>query len=441
MDRRRRLAFLAAVLAVLVLTLGLQAATAGSETTRWMDGTYDGDTLLTVQSYGWFGSDNGKAFIVDEDGTIAWEFDPPDTRVFDGEMLATGNVQLAVGTRLPLEECPDEYANDHCILNRVIEVDVDTNEIVWEYSWTDAFMSHHEVHDADRLPTGEVAIADMGNNRAFIVDQDGEITWSWRAENHIAAGTEFWEQYVPADRADEFRKGGPESDWTHLNDIDLLPSGNIQLSIRNFDVVLEIERDTKEIVDVIGRPGDHEVLNEQHNPNRLANETLLVADSENDRIVEIDVETGEPFWSYSGGSGQLAWPRDADRLPNGNTLLVDSRNFRVLEINTTGNIVWEYSLAGDRGIVYDADRLGLPEEPTDVPTAKSFGGNGTVTRGSPLVTTVESWAGFIFPPWVRFAELLTIAGMIVVSLALLIDSALYLTRDRNRRSVSRRRGE
>ena len=36
-------------------------------------------------------------------------------------------------------------------------------------------MENHEVHDADRLPGGGTAIADVGNDRAFVVNQSGKI--------------------------------------------------------------------------------------------------------------------------------------------------------------------------------------------------------------------------------------------------------------------------
>jgi hypothetical protein len=40
-----------------------------------------------------------------------------------------------------------------------------------------------------------------------------------------------------------------------MNDIDQLPNGNSQLSIRNFDVIVEVNPETNRIVDVIGQQG------------------------------------------------------------------------------------------------------------------------------------------------------------------------------------------
>jgi outer membrane protein assembly factor BamB len=441
----RRLLVPAVVLCLAVALLVGQAATATPPTQapEGGEGAYPGETLVAVQAYGWFDQDNGSVFTVAQNGTKTWEYDPPHAYVFDAEALDNGNVMVAFG-QTPLAEnvrCPDEYysgqrpaGQNGCIYNRVVEVNPDTNEVVWEHSWYDAFPTHHEVHDADRLDNGETVIIDMGNDRTFTVDQAGEITWQWNATEHLSEGTPFWEEYVaplPESEREEFRRSGPESDWTHMNDVDRLQNGNFQMSIRNFDITIEVDRETGEIVDVIGAPTRHEVMNEQHNPNRLERHgTLLVADSENDRVVEVDVETEEIVWEYDGtGSGKkLAWPRDADRLPNGNTLVTDSRNFRVVEVGPNGSVVWSYSLADSRGIVYEADRLGpdgdLPEEPDNVPAggeleSRSSGGFGAT------VATVESWLGFVFPPWVGLLELLT--GLVGVASGLVLVREGYRT--------------
>jgi hypothetical protein len=407
------------------------------------EGAYPGDTLVAVQAYGWFDEDNGSAFVVDPNGTKTWEYDPPHAWVFDAEALDNGNVLVSFGQNPLAEnvECPEQFysgeqppGKNGCILNRVVEVNPDTNTMVWEHSWYDAFPTHHEVHDADRLPNGETAIVDMGNDRAFTVDRRGTITWEWYAADHLAEGTAFWEKYIaplPESEREEFARKGPESDWTHMNDIDQLENGNFQLSIRNFDTTIEVARPSGDIVGVVGAPTDHAVMNEQHNPNRLErHDTLLVADSENDRVVEVHASNGSVVWEYDGtGSGaKLAWPRDADRLPNGNTLVTDSRNFRVIEVGPNGSVVWSYSLADRRGIVYEADRLGtgdepLAEEPDDVPAGGEL--ESRSSGGSGLLATADSWLGFVFPPWVGLGEVLT--GLVAVVSGLVFAREGYRT--------------
>jgi outer membrane protein assembly factor BamB len=409
---------LVAPLVVLLLVgsvLGVQAATYTPGTTPPDDPAdaraYPGDTLVGIQAKGWFGNDNGTAIVVNPEGETVWEYDPPNSRVFDVEALGNGNVLASVAT-VETDDCPPEVAGQNrCVHNRVVELDYPNTTVVWAYEWWDVFPEHHEVHDADRLPNGETAIVDMGNNRAFTVDREGRITWQWNATEHLAEGTPFFEEYVPAGSAEEFRQSGPESDWTHMNDIDRLENGNFQLSIRNFDVVVEVDPETNEIVDVIGSPTRHRVMNEQHNPMRIESAgTLIVADSENDRIVELDVETEEVVWQYDGsGSGELLqWPRDADRLPNGNTLVTDSRNFRILEIGPNGSVVWRYEMKEARGIVYEADRFDVEEEPGGVPSGRDLTGRSSGDTLGSTLATVEGWLGFVpfLPVWVGVPELL-----------------------------------
>jgi outer membrane protein assembly factor BamB len=432
---RRRVQVLGIVVFVCIILLAGQAATAGvlltqdnrSRFTNTQNDTIDkiftpGNTLISVQAFGWFGNNNGEVLIVTPNGTTVWKYDPPQTRVFDAEVTDNRTILVSVATKVPAAQCPAMYRQSDCVHNRVVELAPETNEIIWQYGWYDAFIGHHEIHDADRLPNGQTAIIDMGNNRAFTVNRAGEITWSWNASKHLDPGSDFRQQYGGPERT------GPESDWTHMNDIDRLPNGNFQLSIRNFNVVLEVDPQTNKIVEVIGRPGNTSILKHQHNPQRLNSETLLVADSENNRIVEIDISSGTVIWAYDASETKqsLVWPRDADRLPNGNTLITDSRNFRVLEITPNGTVVWQYSLYERRGIVYEADRLGVPEEPTNVPTHRSGtteinkqSGTAEIDGQHPLrerLLWLESWAGFVFPKWVRLPELCTIfVGLIAGS--------------------------
>ena len=272
----------------------------------------------------------------------------------------------------------------------------------------------------------------MGNDRAFTVDRSGNVTWQWNATDHIAEGTEFWADHVPEDGRAEFRRQGPESDWTHMNDVDRLENGNVQLSIRNFDVVLEVDPETNGIVEVIGEPDDHSVMTEQHNPMRVPSAgTVLVADSAHggpagaDRVVEVDVETDEIVWAYDGtGSGRtLQWPRDADRLLGGTTLVTDSRNGRVLEVGENGSVVWRYSMADENAIVYEADRVVHPDRPGYLPEegGNVSGGRGLESRtgAGPLVearSVVGSWAGIVVPAWVGAVEVLIgVVGLVALA--------------------------
>jgi outer membrane protein assembly factor BamB len=420
MDGRRRMRYLAWAVLLLGVILGAQgwAANQGVSVTEAAEGPYEGHTLISVQSYGL----DGRLIEVDENNEVVWEFDPPNSRVFDAEQLDNGNFLVGVTTQLSPEECPEAHLSvdsNQCIEAKVLEIGYETREVVWEYSWYDEYITHHEVHDVDRLENGNTAIVDMGNDRAFVVNESGAVTWEWQAENHLSRGTEFHEEYAgPADP-------GGEADWTHVNDIDKLDNGNFQLSIRNFDIVIEVDPETKNITNVVGEPGNTEILDHQHNPYELRNGTVLVADSGNDRVVELNATTDEIVWQY-GGKGLLHWPRDADRLPNGNTLIVDTFNNRVVEINERGEVVWSYSGVQ---MPYTADRLSVPEEDHEtVPGAELQSRHRGTDSLQSTLKQAEAYAAFVFPSWVKLPELLTLAGMALCGLLFAFQLGITVVR-------------
>lgn len=368
-----------------------------------------GNTLISIQSY----RTDGRLLEVSPDKNVVWQFDPPNSNVFDAEVLDNGNILVTVATNRKPQNCPSSQLKvdkQECVQNRVLELDYRTKNVVWQYSWFDEYLHNHEVHDIDRLKSGKTAIIDMGNDRAFVVNQSGEITWEWKAKKHLTNGTEFASKY-----GYEPNPGG-EKDWTHMNDIDQLSNGNFQISVRNFDSVIEVNPKTHKIENVIGKPGKRQLLYEQHNPDRIPGVgTTLVADSENDRIVEIDMKSEKIIWKY-GGSSVLNWPRDADRLPNNDTLIADSFNNRVVEINQRNEIVWQFS-AND--LVYSADRIGVPEDSRSLRSGRSFKSDVDNSFFLGIFKQLQGYGHYIFPKWMHLPELVNLLLLVIGMVSLL----------------------
>ena len=359
---RRRAAVLAALCLVL-FALALVGFVNANEPQVTVDEELpERNTLVGLQGY----HDEGRALELAPDGTVVWEYTAVEN-VFDVEAVGPNRVQIAGADALPDEQCPARYRDDGtkgCVHNTVRVVNQGTNETEWRYGWYDVERHEHELHDVDRyIRDGEArwVLADMGNDRVFAVNRSGAIQWQWNANA----------TYDPPADVD------PEDDWTHLNDVDRVGENRFQVSLRNFDTVVELRvgDDGIRVKPLVGPNrftpnGSAGPLFAQHNPDRLADGHLLVADSENDRIVEFD--GGKPVWT-AGGSARLDWPRDADRLKDGNTLVVDSYNDRIVELDGSGEIVW----AVDAGrLPYDADRVprnGSGEGSEDRPTAGAAG--------------------------------------------------------------------
>ena len=223
----------------------------------------------------------------------------------------------------------------------VFSYDPENRTRVWERR-----LPIRDTHDVDMLSEDELVVANMreyedgvSGDRVFVYNlTTDEITWEWTVHRHF----------------DNDTAGGFDADWTHVNDVD--PVGdNLLVSLRNFDQVVLVDRETKAVEARLGRDGDYDTLHEQHNPDVLGREplTIVVADSENDRVVEYERRNGEwtATWTLTG----LNWPRDADRLPNGNTLVTDTLNHRVIEVTPEGEVVWEFYAPW---APYDAERRG-----------------------------------------------------------------------------------
>ena len=420
MNSRKRVVFLTILTCVLAALFVAQVAiasfgTSANASVNQSEKPTPGNTLISIQSYGNYGS----ILEVTPEGETVWEYTPPNSRVFDAEVLDNGNILAAVATKRVAANCPNrelQISEQSCVQNRVVEIDYRSKNIVWNYTWYDEYIENHEVHDADRLKNGNTAIVDMGNDRAFVVNRDGNITWEWKADKHLSNNSRFRKQY-----------GGPpnpggEKDWTHINDIDRLDDGDYQLSIRNFDSIIDVDPQTHNITNVVGEPGNHTSLYEQHNPDRIESAgTTVIADSQNNRIVEMGAQNGSIIWRYGGG-GLLSWPRDADRLPSGNTLITDTQNDRVIEINQQGEVVWEYTGAD---FAYNADRIGVGEDPNRISSARNFQtktSNNTVTG---TILTVRSYSQFVIPRWMNIYQATNLLVLIITGMGLILELSRY----------------
>lgn len=408
------------VLILVVAALLTPAVVSGltHNATDYRVGTIDepanGSTIVSIQGFHFDGRGNEKKparlLGAGPRGTLLWDYNGTKRGAnwfYDVDPLANGNL-LVVMT------APGK--------TQVYEFNPRTDNIVWERT-----LPIEDTHDIDLINGNQLLVANMRNynestrendDRIFIYDlEEDRIIWEWSFRNHgfdPAAGGEYTE------------------DWTHVNDVDKVGPGEYMVSVRNFNQVIFINRSTGEIYRRLGSTGNRTVMFHQHNPNYLVSAdgrpTVLIADSENDRIVEYELSDDGETWTRTWElTGEFSWPRDADRLPNGNTLIVDSVNHRVIEVTPRGRIVWEVYAPW---MPYDAERRRLGNEPGG-PTISDMNATGqydvtgsaglqpgtgdhltfgqrltTAFVGTPVEASVESFAKrwdhvtpWIYPVW------------------------------------------
>lgn len=287
---------------------------------------YEGHTLIS-------GID--PVFEVNQTGYVTWFFSKrtapgiiPHSIPLDADRLPNNNTLITYYNET-LTTKPDYPKGTMGYPSIVAEVNTN-GDVVWNFTTGLDF-----AHDADKLPNGNTIIADSSpnvhNERIIEVDPSGNVVWEYKTGN-----------------------------GSYPNDVDVLPNGNVFISLRDWNSLLEVNRQGE----IVWFYNGTSILTKQHNPDVLLNNHILVCDSGNNRILELD-RTGKIITECAGeGAGGLNWPRDADRLPNGNTLITDSRAgsvTRVIEINSKGDLVWGFEAPVVFGnLFYESDRLNVP---------------------------------------------------------------------------------
>lgn len=154
--------------------------------------------------------------------------------------------------------------------------------------------------------------------------------------------------------------------WQYTEDLifahsaKVMCNGNILISDTGNDRVLEINRNgdkvwsSEEWGGATGRLSDGSHLWYPNDAEETTEGGILISDRNNDRIIEVD-KKGNVLWSYN----KLKHCHDADRLSNGNTLVASSNENKILEIDPGGNVIWSYGDGTPEMLNWprDADRL------------------------------------------------------------------------------------
>jgi hypothetical protein len=108
-----------------------------------------------------------------------------------------------------------------------------------------------------------------------------------------------------------------------------------------------------------------ETLVKPHGCSRTPQGTVLIVDTDQHRVLEVDPKNSQVVWQF-GETGRardknqgLNRPRCAQRLENGNTLIVDQGNTRIFELTPAREIVWSYE---------GVERLSGPYQATKLPS-------------------------------------------------------------------------
>jgi hypothetical protein len=348
----------------------------------------DGVTVVTESAR------HGTLLAWRPDGSLLY-YNDTHTKYFDVDPVANTSQTVEYAATDTIHTKGPTCSDPPCARNVVERVNLSTGEVTEIYARYDPDEHAGEWHDHVRVNESHILVADMIDDQVLLVDTaTGIVDWAWDGQ----AG-------YPVEG------GGPyPKDWMHLNDVSLLDDGRVMVSLRNQDQVAFIDFGSG-VQDgwTLGADGDHDVLYEQHNPDYIPAErggpAVVVADSENGRLVEYQREGGEWNRTWTWRDDRVQWPRDADRLPDGNTLVADTHGSRVMEVAPNGSVTWSITLPHP----YDAERLGTGGESATGESAQRLGLSArTEARGGgdgdgfdlDVVGFLRNLLQAAFPEWV-----------------------------------------
>ena len=241
--------------------------------------------------------------------------------------------------------------------NRVVEIEPSTHQVVWQFGTGSDVPGPHTIvgtNDAERfgpytlisgtgippsnppLPGCSTPTTGCPDNRVIIVDPAGNIVWQYGSAGVTGAGANQLNTPVHA----VFLSGFPRH-----------PGFHVMITDQVNERVIVVNLFTKKIDWQYGTTGLTGVGADQlNNPNSaevLENGHILIADENNNRVIEVTVD--KQIIGTFTGSGTVSGAAFAGRLPNGNTLITDSNNNRVIEVSPADAVVWQYVTKTQKG--------------------------------------------------------------------------------------------
>jgi len=233
------------------------------------------------------GCPDNRVFIVNRAGHIIWQYGQAGVAGADADQLDIPVHSVIVPGFLGAEDLQVMITDQGN--QRVIVVDRDTKQIVWQYGTTGvAGNGDNQLSDpnsAEFLDNGNVLIADEGNNRVIEVSTDGTLVATYTAGGTLS-GAAF------ASR---------------------LPNGNTLIADANNSRAVEVDpTDTVVWEYVTNTETGSNTTPLPTRAVRLASGNTLIADQLNHRVIEVTPDKQIVFQQ-----GQLNVPGNGDNMLNG----------------------------------------------------------------------------------------------------------------------------
>jgi hypothetical protein len=171
------------------------------------------------------------------------------------------------------------------------------------------------------------------------IDMKGKTVWKWFAVNCL--------ENEVRPRRYNMERGG----FFHANSAMRLKNGNTLISLKGYDMVLEVNPNGEAVWIKRG-------VIRVHDPSILENGNILLATNKPYGLYELSRE-GLVTWSYFKSDVQTI--TCCNRLPNGNTLVAARNN--ILELSAHGKVVWKLTRSNPCQTCNNHSALNLTGDP------------------------------------------------------------------------------
>ena len=292
----------------------------------------------------------------------------------------------------------DDRMSTYKINTNVNDYYIDNHDI--QFLESGGYLVHFYAFEEIDIPqTSQIDTAKIGIVHEY--DSEGEMIFEWKYSDHVSI-----DEYI-----DFFNLNSPRLRWNHINSIDIDTDSNIIISNRAMSEAVKFDRDSGEIIWILGGPSNDFVFTNdpyngfigQHDVRRIENGNILVFDngqSNNSnqpprpaRIVEYSLDEDNMIadmqWQYIHPNEYYAMNQGSvQRLENGNTFIcwgtILGRGAVITEVSQQGNIEleieypdgynayrvykndFEFSISLDRGDINLDDRVDILDIITSV---------------------------------------------------------------------------
>jgi hypothetical protein len=311
------------------------------------------------------GGFGGLIQLLDKDGNVEWNFEySSEDHILhhDAELLPNGNILTMIWERKSIEEAQmaGSSAETELIVDGLIEIDPNTDEIVWEWHMWDHLVQEHD-SNADNF--GEVGSSPNLVDINFVEDEKGDITHAngiaYDPDNDVIyLSVNFFSEVWVIDHSTTTLEAASHAGGSYNKGGDILyrfgnpkayknDQGTSRFDRNHFPNLLDGQDKGNMLIFANGATEEQSTVYELKIPQPFS----LQPDSNNEP---------EVVWSFTDEDLFARRVSGAVRLPNGNTLITEG-DFGIWEVTNTGQVVWQFSAEGFfwRAYSFETDSPGI----------------------------------------------------------------------------------